>query len=306
MASPRRPSTGGGAGRRLSPGAQAALDAFKPDFVLILGATTSTRISARTGCRPFASSRSMRGRVPAVCPLFPGRADQGNAWGLAPDTVVPVEGHTRRRLEPRGGADQGRFRHQLPRLPHAARARALPHAFINTVLFLDYDRRGVPLSGGAVLAVNCYGSVGHRQARLERAPDRRGRSLGGRPAGPQPVALLRHRRRDRAHPRRQPVAGGADRLVLLVARLSDREAPLDLSGRDQRPGALRRIGLGQFRPLAQSLDRADRGCRPAGIPELGHALPARWSECSAARPRSSTTSRATSSIRTSASALFRA
>jgi hypothetical protein len=132
--------------------ARAALDAFKPDFVLIWGddqyenfredGVPSFCVFALDAveCRPFAR---------------PGRADQGNAWGLAPDTVVPVEGHRAGASSLAAGLIKAdfdtsyayRMRHEL----------GLPHAFINTVLFLDYDRRGFPYPV-VPFHVNCYGS----------------------------------------------------------------------------------------------------------------------------------------------------
>jgi hypothetical protein len=141
--------------RRLVGGFRAvrrALDEFAPDFVLIWGddqyenfredGVPSFCVFAldRVECRPFARA---------------GRSEMGNVWGLAADTVVPVAGHRT------AGAwlaaslikadyDVGyayRMRHEL----------GLPHAFINTILYLDYDRQGfrypvVPFH------VNCYGS----------------------------------------------------------------------------------------------------------------------------------------------------
>jgi catalytic LigB subunit of aromatic ring-opening dioxygenase len=129
-----------------------ALDEFAPDFVLIWGddqyenfredGVPSFCVFAldEVECRPFAR---------------PGRGEHGNIWGLDRDTVVRVKGH------PAAGSFLAaalikedfdvsyayRMRHEL----------GLPHAFINTVLFLDYDRRGfrypvVPFH------VNCYGS----------------------------------------------------------------------------------------------------------------------------------------------------
>src|SRR5439155_590452 len=84
-----------------------------------------------------------------------------------------------------------------------------------------------------------------------------------------------------AGPGRQPVAGRAGRLVELVARLPDAEKPLPLPRQCRRPCALRRIVLRQAGALARAVDRADRGCRPAGIPELG--MPRRRDACAEAR-----------------------
>ena len=129
-----------------------ALDAFAPDFVLIWGddqyenfredGVPSFCVFALDGvdCRPFARA---------------GRAELGNAWGLPSDTVVPVKGHRTAGSWIAASlikADYDvsyayRMRHEL----------GLPHAFINTILFLDYDRQGFPYPV-VPFHVNCYGS----------------------------------------------------------------------------------------------------------------------------------------------------
>jgi hypothetical protein len=132
--------------------AREALDAFAPDFVLIWGddqyenfredGVPSFCVFALDAidCRPF-------GR--------PGRSEQGNVWGESSEKVVRVEGHRAAGCYLAGELIKADFdvsyayamRHEL----------GLPHAFINTILYLDYDRRGfrypvVPFH------VNCYGS----------------------------------------------------------------------------------------------------------------------------------------------------
>ena len=132
--------------------AREALDAFAPDFVLIWGddqyenfredGVPSFCVFALDAidCRPF-------GR--------PGRSEQGNVWGEAPEKVVRVDGHRAAGCHIAAELIKADFdvsyaytmRHEL----------GLPHAFINTILYLDYDRRGfrypvVPFH------VNCYGS----------------------------------------------------------------------------------------------------------------------------------------------------
>jgi hypothetical protein len=132
--------------------ARQALDEFAPDFVLIWGddqyenfredGVPSFCVFAldQVDCRPFARA---------------GRSEMGNAWGLPSDTVVPVAGHRKAGSWLAAALIEAdydvsyayRMRHEL----------GLPHAFINTILFLDYDRQGfsypvVPFH------VNCYGS----------------------------------------------------------------------------------------------------------------------------------------------------
>jgi Catalytic LigB subunit of aromatic ring-opening dioxygenase len=141
--------------RRLVGGFRAvrrALDEFAPDFVLIWGddqyenfredGVPSFCVFAldRVECRPFARA---------------GRSEMGNVWGLPADTVIPVDGHRTAGLALAADLIKAdfdvsyayRMRHEL----------GLPHAFINTILYLDYDRQGfrypvVPFH------VNCYGS----------------------------------------------------------------------------------------------------------------------------------------------------
>ena len=132
--------------------ARQALDAFAPDFVVIWGddqyenfredGVPSFCVFAldAVDCRPFAR---------------PGRAELGNVWGEGPDKVVRVEGHRTAGSWLAASlikADYDvsyayRMRHEL----------GLPHAFINTILYLDYDRQGFPYPV-VPFHVNCYGS----------------------------------------------------------------------------------------------------------------------------------------------------
>ena len=129
-----------------------ALDAFNPDFVLIWGDDQYENFR--------------EDGVPSFCVFAldaidsrpfgrPGRADHGNVWGESPDKVVRVAGHRTAGSYLAAELIKADFdvsyayamRHDL----------GLPHAFINTILYLDYDRRGfsypvVPFH------VNCYGS----------------------------------------------------------------------------------------------------------------------------------------------------
>src|SRR5215475_7986800 len=129
-----------------------AIDAFNPDLVLIWGddqyenfredGVPSFCVFALDAidCRPF-------GR--------PGRSEMGNVWCESPDKVVRVEGHRAGGCHLAAELIKADFdvsyayamRHDL----------GLPHAFINTVLYLDYDRRGFPYPV-VPFHVNCYGS----------------------------------------------------------------------------------------------------------------------------------------------------
>ena len=155
--------------RRLAGGfrkVREALDEFAPDFVLIWGddqyenfredGVPSFCVFALDGvdCRPFARA---------------GRAELGNAWGLASDTVVPVKGH--RTAGNYLAASLIKADYDVSYAYQMRHELGLPHAFINTILYLDYDRRGFRLSGGAV-SRQLLRLLGHRQAWEQCSPDR--------------------------------------------------------------------------------------------------------------------------------------
>ena len=100
---------------------------------------------------------------------------------------------------------------------------------------MDYDRQGFPYP---VLAVpgELLRPPGDRPAGGRALVERIAGRSRFRPALPAPVALLRSRCGLRPDRRRQPLPGGADRLVELVARVSDAEELSALS-RCRRPTA---------------------------------------------------------------------
>ncbi|HTV44298.1 MAG TPA: hypothetical protein VMF05_03195 [Stellaceae bacterium] len=141
--------------RRLAGGfrkVRQALDAFAPDLVLIWGddqyenfredGVPSFCVFAldAVDCRPFAR---------------PGRAELGNVWDEPADTVVHVTGH-----RAAGSTLAAELIKEDYDVSYAYRMRhelGLPHAFINTILYLDYDRRGFPYPV-VPFHVNCSGS----------------------------------------------------------------------------------------------------------------------------------------------------
>jgi hypothetical protein len=127
---------------------RAELDAFRPDFVLIWGDDQHENFHDDI--------------IPSFCLLAYDAVDvkpwskpgaPPNAWGEGPETTFHIRGH-------RQGAKYlaTRLIEQNFDLAYAYRPLhvQLGHAFINTILFLDWDRKGfefpvVPFS------VNCYG-----------------------------------------------------------------------------------------------------------------------------------------------------
>ena len=127
--------------------ARAVLDAFKPDFVVVWGDDQYENFREDV--------------IPAFCILAYddidvqpwSKHDRPNAWNEAKDTTFRIRGH-------RKGAKylaNKLIEHDFD-LAYAYRPLHVPlsHAFVNSMLFLDWDRRGfdVPL---VPFSVNCYG-----------------------------------------------------------------------------------------------------------------------------------------------------
>ncbi|HET9315004.1 MAG TPA: extradiol ring-cleavage dioxygenase [Vicinamibacteria bacterium] len=129
--------------------ARKLLDDFRPDVVVIWGDDQYENFK--------------EGIIPPFCVLaydqVEGRPWQRpgappNVWGEGADTVIPVRGHR----------EAGKYlaRHLLGQGVDMAYAYqplhypGLAHAFLNTIMFLDYDRAGFPYPVVA-FQVNCYG-----------------------------------------------------------------------------------------------------------------------------------------------------
>lgn len=145
--------------------ARAALDAFKPDFVVIFGDDQYENFKEdllspfcvfaldQFDIAPYQNSAVMMATT--------------NVWNQPPDRVVSVNGHRE------GGAYLARELVQagfdIPcsfRLNHA---RTMSHAFTRTVAYLDYDQAGFPYPV-VPFHVNCYGS----DLRIRSMPEVRG------------------------------------------------------------------------------------------------------------------------------------
>jgi hypothetical protein len=130
------------------------LDAFAPDFVVIWGDDQYENFreeivppfcvyaTPELECRPFARKRAFT--MPE------------NVWGEPSETVFTLKGH------PAGARYlAGELITAHVDMPYAYTTRyefGLAHAFINTVLYLDWDRTGFPYPV-VPFHVNCYGSV---------------------------------------------------------------------------------------------------------------------------------------------------
>jgi hypothetical protein len=127
------------------------LDAFAPDLVLIWGDDQYENFKEDV--------------IPPFCVLAydslehkpwadPRRRDPGNIWNESRDTTFTYTGHrAAAKLVARGLLNEGFDVAYAYRPLH----HPLAHAFMNTLLFLDYDRAGFPYPV-VPFSVNCYGS----------------------------------------------------------------------------------------------------------------------------------------------------
>ena len=160
--------------------AREALDAFEPDFVLIWGDDQYENFR--------------EDGVPSFCVFAldeidsrpfgrPGRSELGNVWGEGPDKVVRVEGHRAAGSYLAAELIKADFDVSYA-YAHAPRAR--PAACLHQHDPLSRLRPArLPLSGGAVPR-ELLRLLGHRQARRERASDRR-RPIRTRSTRPAPT-----------------------------------------------------------------------------------------------------------------------
>jgi hypothetical protein len=157
-----------------------ALDAFAPDLVLIWGddqyenfrndcvPAFCVYIFDELECRPYGGGRR------------PFQSDE-SSFGLAPDTVMRVRG----KREAATGLARALLEQEFD-VAYATETRAeagLAHSFNNTLVYLDYERRGFDYP---VLPfhVNCYGNQLLRGARADATA--RKNSLEISPPSPSP------------------------------------------------------------------------------------------------------------------------
>lgn len=134
---------------------RAALDAFDPDFVVVWGDDQYENFQ-RDIIPPFAVLAYDDMTVHPWRDVHESSDMQGkpNVWGEGPDFSIQVRGHREGAIEiTRGLLDRGfDVAYAYKPLHHPG----LAHAFLNTVLFLDLDRRGFPYPL-VPFAVNSYG-----------------------------------------------------------------------------------------------------------------------------------------------------
>ena len=150
------------------------LDAFNPDFVLVWGDDQYENfkedvvppfcvyIYDQLNCLPYANSPVMKARR--------------NVWNQPPDKVVPVKGHREAAGYLARELIQNDFDVAFAYKPH--HHPTLAHAFMRTLMYLDYDQKGFPWPL-VPFHVNCYGSD-----MMEQVKD--GGSITAFPPAPNP------------------------------------------------------------------------------------------------------------------------
>ncbi len=177
-----------------------------------------------------------------------------NVWNEPKDTAFVYQGHREAGKILTEGLIEAGFD-----LSYAYRPlhHPLGHAFMNTLLFLDYDRRGFPYPV-IPFQVNCYGRrVIAQHGGLGKIAGMSDDQFD--PPSPSPCSLLRSRPRDRDGHGGQSVARRLDRVVELVPCVPDAEASPALPGRRGRPGDVRVAARRRLSGVAAHLARRDRG-----------------------------------------------
>ncbi len=123
---------------------RAALDAFKPDFVLIWGDDQYENFKEDV-IPPYCVSAYDRFKI---------TVPQGNVWNEPAGELFEVPGHVGAAKRLTSGLIEAGFdtAYAYKPLHHS-----LGHAFANAILYLDYHRAGFPYPIVPV-AINCYGS----------------------------------------------------------------------------------------------------------------------------------------------------
>ena len=133
--------------------ARRQLDAFKPDFVVVWGDDQYENFKEDL-IPPFCVFAYDEVEARPWAHAGPASGGGGNAWGEPQDKVFTIKGNREAaKYLVNGLMEQGvDMAYAYKPLHH----EGLGHAFVNTVLFLDYDRVGFPYPFIG-FQVNCYG-----------------------------------------------------------------------------------------------------------------------------------------------------
>ena len=242
------------------------IQAFEPDFVVIFGDDQYENFR-ETIIPPFCILAYEESESTPFQKGF--AASKRNAWDEPSDKAFRYRGH------PEGARwlttqliEQGVDMAYAYKPLHDP---GLPHSILNTLLFLDYDRKGfnIPV---VPFAVNCYGSkvISNRGGILPHKEN--GKFLEPDPPGPSIKRCMQVGAATARALMQSPWRVALGGFVQLVPRLPDRKEPLSLAGYRFRSGHVRGPAGWRLRRVEGRVDAADRGGGPAGVAELG--LPA--------------------------------
>ncbi len=259
---------------------RAALDAFKPDFVLIWGDDQYENFKEDV--------------VPPYCisayESFKFASPPGNVWGET-DKTYELAGHrAAAKMLATRLIEEGFDTAYAYKPLH----NPLGHAFTNAIMYLDYHRKGFgyPI---VPFAINCYGRRVLAQKGGLPVFDRVIDDADLDPPAPTPRRLF-----DMGAATARVLAESPYRVALLAssgwshAFLTGQE-PFPVARHAVRPAHVRGAARLRLADLARLFWRGGRGLRPAGDPELGRASPAP-SASSSASPRRRASSTPGSSI----------
>lgn len=235
--------------------ARRALDQFQPDFCLIWGDDQFENY--REDCVPPFSILAYEGVE--VQPWLHDRRG-ANCWDEPKEKSFSIRGHREAAKYLTACLLNEGFD-----IPYAYRPRHAPlgHAFTNSILYLDWDRRGfsypvVPFT------TNAYGRYLTASEGVPPTPSKAKTFAGHEdPPGPQPWRCFQIGTATRARPGRESMEGGVDRVVELVAFVFDREARAHVPRRGIGPALLRSAPHRRLGDVAQHPITRGRGPRPS-------------------------------------------
>ena len=248
--------------------AREAIDDFSPDAVIIFGDDQYENFKEDI--------------VPPFCVFIHDRMESapfsggaGNVWEEPADTLFvhngdrPLAQRIATQLIERGFPIS--FAYSNSHFAEEHGSSMLTHAFLNALLYLDWDRKGfdypvIPIQ------VNCYGEdvISSRGGSGHLDPDTQDpyfRELKS-PPGPTPASCFQLGRESSRGPRRHARTVRCDGVVGMVARLPVRRKRLALPGRRDRQKACRRTARRTTPQVGASDQRRDNRRGRPGIQEL--------------------------------------